>query len=74
MRKKRNNNLVAINYANGEKLYYTSYTRAGYRVGLAAASVQWACEHGNTLYDLNDKELTISLIDGSNVQYKYINN
>ena len=74
MRKKKDNNLVAINFADGEKQYYTSYTRAGYRVGLAPASVKWACNHNNTLYDLNDRELTISLVDGSMIPYKYINN
>lgn len=74
MRRKKNNNLITINYADGEKKYYTSLTRAGLSVGLAQASVKWAIEHKNVLIDLNDRELTIDITDGSEIAYKYINN
>lgn len=73
-RKKINNNLIAIKYDNGDILYYTSYCRAGSKVGIQASSAKWACEHGNKLVDYNDRELIFELVDGSNIPYKYINN
>lgn len=74
MKKKKNNNLVAIKYADGKILYFTSYNRAGVTVGLSAASVKWACHHGSVLIDNNDKEITFEIVDGSEIQYKNINN
>lgn len=74
MKKKKNNNLVVIKYTNGKTLYYTSYNRAGMKVGLSAASVKWSCEHGTTLQDNDDNEITFMIADGSEVKYKDINN
>lgn len=74
MRKKRDNNLVVLNYDDGEKKYYTSLTRAGLVVGLSSASVIWALNHNNTIEDLSGRKLTFSIVDGSEIQYKYINN
>lgn len=72
--RKKNNNLILINYTDGEKRYYTSFNRAGLSIGLAPVSVKWALDHENVITDLSDRELTIKLVDGSNIQYKYINN
>lgn len=76
MRKKKNNNLVAIIYANGngKTLYYTSSNRAGMKVGICNASVIWSCMHGTTLRDNEGNEITFAIVDGSEVKYKDINN
>ena len=72
--KKKNNNLVAIIYKDGETKYYTSPTTAGLKVGLANRSVTWAIEHGNVCTDFNDRGFIIKIVDGSEVPYKLINN
>ena len=74
MRRKMNNNLVSINYSNGNAIYYTSMNRAACRLGINPASVKWAVEHGNVLTDYEGKVFTIGIVDGSEVPYKYINN
>lgn len=74
MAKKLNNNLILLNYKDGEKKYYTSRSKAGLKLGIAPASVNWAIDHNNVLVDGNDRELTIEIVDGSEVHYKYINN
>lgn len=71
--KKRNNNLICID-VEGEKQYYTSASRAGKVLGLANCSVNWAIVHENTLVNNDGKKVRISMIDGSDVPYKYINN
>lgn len=72
-RKKTNNNLICVNAGN-EKHYFTSTSRAGQFLGLAAGSVQWAIDHENILINNKDEEVTIKIIDGSEIKYKYINN
>lgn len=74
MRRKENNNLVSINYSNGNAIYYTSMNRAALKLGIATASVKWAVEHGNVLTDYEGKVFTIGIVDGSDVPYKLINN
>lgn len=74
MGRKKNNNLVSINYSDGNVIYYTSMSHAACKLGIAAASVKWAIEHGNVLTDYEDRELTISIVDGGEVPYKLINN
>ena len=74
MRRKQNNNLVAIRYNNGDMLYFTSTNRAAMKLGIAPASVKWAIEHNNVLTDAEGKVFTIGILDGSEVPYKYINN
>lgn len=74
MRKKQNNNLVAINYNDGNMLYFTSTNRVAMKLGIAPASVKWAIEHRNVLTDVEGKVFTIGIIDGSEIPYKYINN
>lgn len=74
MAKKRNNNLVVLNYKDGEKKYYTSKNKAGLAVGIASPSVAWAIAHNNVLTDNQNREFTIGVIDGSEIKYKYINN
>lgn len=74
MRRKQNNNLVAIRYDGGNMLYFTSTNRAAMKLGIAPASVKWAIEHNNVLTDVEGKVFTIGIIDGSEVPYKLINN
>ena len=74
MRKKQNNNLVAINYNDGNMLYFTSTNRVAMKLGIAPASVKWAIEHNNVLTDVEGKVFTIGIVDGSEIPYKYINN
>lgn len=74
MQKKKDNNLIAIIYKDGERQYYTSMTRAGLKVGLTSASVKWAIEHKNECEDFNCRKLVIDVVDGSEVPYKLINN
>lgn len=72
-RKENNNNLICVT-AGTEKHYFTSTTRAGQFLGLAAGSVQWAIDHHNVLVNNKDEDVTITIVDGSEIQYKYINN
>lgn len=74
MARKKNNNLVLLNYKDGEKKYYTSLNKAGLAVGIASPSVTWAVKHNNVLTDNDDREFTIEIVDGSEIKYKYINN
>lgn len=74
MQKKKDNNLIAIIYKDGEIQYYTSMTRAGLKVGLTSASVKWAIEHKNECEDFNCRKLVIDIVDGSEVPYRLINN
>lgn len=74
MKKKNNNNLIAIRYNNGDMLYFTSINRVGMKLAIAPASVKWAIEHNNVLTDVEGKVFTIGIVDGSEVPYKLINN
>ena len=74
MRKKQNNNLIAVRYDNGRTDYYTSLNRIAIKLALAPASVKWAINHGNVLTDVEGKILTVGIVDGSEVPYKLINN
>ena len=73
MAKKKDNNLIVLDF-NGEKYYYTSTTKAGFKVCLAPASVKWAIEHNNILTTVDGRNFRIYLEDGSDIPYKYINN
>jgi hypothetical protein len=48
--------------------------KAGLFLGLATASVKWAVDHKNEIINNNDEIVTIKIIDGSEIPYKYINN
>ena len=74
MKKKNNNNLIALIYEDGDRLYYTSMTRAGLKVGLTSASIKWAIDHKNEMEDWNGRKLRTEIVDGSEVPYKFINN
>lgn len=74
IKKKQNNNLVCVTIGGTEKHYFTSNNRAGYFCGMAPVSVKWAIEHNNVFKTNDDRELTIDLVDGSEVPYKLINN
>ena len=73
MKRKTDNNLIVVDF-NGEKHYYTSPTKAGWKVCLAPASVKWAIEHNNVLCTCDGRNFRIYLEDGSDIPYKYINN
>lgn len=74
MKQKKDNNLIAVIYEDGEKRYYTSYTRAGRSCGIAQCSVDWAVRHENVLTDMNDRKFQFKIVDGSDIPYKLINN
>lgn len=74
MKKKTNNNLIAIKYSSGDMLYFTSVNRVGMKLAIAPASVKWAIDHNNVLTDIEGKTFTIEVVDGSDIPYKYINN
>lgn len=73
MKRKKDNNLVCVSL-DGAPHYFTSVTRAGKFVGLAGCSVNWALTHKNELYTEDGKSIEFSIIDGSEIPYKYINN
>lgn len=73
MKHKKNNNLILVKSGN-ETHYFTTTNRAGKYLGLQANSINWAIVHGNILFNNKNEEVTISLIDGSEIPYKYINN
>lgn len=70
---KKNNNLVLVNVGE-KKHYFTSINKAGLFLGLAPASINWAINRKNELKNNNDEIVTIEIVDGSEVPYKYINN
>lgn len=74
MRRKKNNNLILVNIGKDKKLYFTSKNRASMKLGLAIASIDWAIKHKNITRSNNDEDVTIEIIDGSEIPYKYINN
>lgn len=73
MKTKKDNNLVLVNVGN-KKHYFTSLTRAGRFLGLQSSSISWAIAHRNELTNNAGEKVTITLVDGSDIQYKYINN
>lgn len=74
MERKIDNNLIVVSYSNGDKLYFTSMSRAGVRMGITTASVKYAVEHGNKLIDSEDRVYTISIRECGEIPYKLINN
>lgn len=73
MKKKKDNNLICVNVA-GKPHYFTSPNYAGYFLGIAQCSVVWAINHKNNLTNYNGETVTIYIVDGSEIPYKYINN
>lgn len=74
MKKKKDNNLILLNFSDGRKLYYTSMNRAGKKLGLASTSIDYAITHNNKFITNDDIIVTVEKIDGSEIPYKYINN
>lgn len=73
MKRKTSNNLILVNIGE-DKYYFTSANRAGNLLGIQPNSVNWAIKHHNKLISNDDRIVTIELIDGSEIPYKYINN
>ena len=73
MSKKKDNNLILVN-SGKEKYYFTSLSRTGRFLNILPASVSWAIAHRNVLKNNRDEDVTIEIIDGSEIPYKYINN
>lgn len=69
----KNNTLVCINIGD-EKRYYTTARKAGLYLGIQSTSVLYAYKKKNRLITKDDRVCTITLEDGSDVPYKYINN
>lgn len=75
MKHTKDNKLVLVNIKNDDvirKEYFTSYSAAGLYLGIASQSVKWAINHHNELINNRDEKITIELIDGSEIPYKYI--
>jgi len=72
MKKKKDNNLVMIEFEDGRKKYYTSWNRAAMSLGIVPVSAKWAADRNNTLAT-ESGNCHIKLIDGGDIQYKYIN-
>lgn len=73
MKTKKDNNLILVNVGN-KKHYFTSLTRAGRFLGMQSSSISWAIAHRNELVNNAGETVTIEIIDGSEIPYKYINN
>ena len=74
MRKKENNNLICVE-VNNEKFYYTSMTRAANKLNVACGQVQWALLKGvNPTLPDGTRTAKVTLVDGSDIPYKLINN
>ena len=73
-KQKKDNNLICITIGNKEKRYFTSTNKASYYVGVAPCSIKWAIDHHSVSKTGDGKDIVIELVDGSEVQYKYINN
>jgi len=72
MKRRKDNNLVLLKI--GEKKYYfTSMSKAGLFIGIAAASVKWAINYNTLMKSYDDEDITFSIVDGSDIPYKYIN-
>lgn len=72
MEQKKNNNLIRVTIGD-EVFYYTSYNRAGVKLGLKAIQIQNRCFTGKpVLY--NSVLAYIDVVDGSNITYDKINN
>jgi hypothetical protein len=72
MKKKKDNNLVMVEFEDGRKNYYTSWNRAAMALNIVPVSAQYNASRGNTLKTENGN-CKIRLIDGGDIQYKYIN-
>ncbi len=73
MKRKKNNNLILVNVGM-TKHYFTSANRAGDYLGLGNNSIMWAIMHHNELSNNKGDIITVEIVDGSDVPYKYINN
>jgi len=73
MKKKKDNNLILVKSGN-RKNYFTSVSRASAFLGIGAPSVSWAIVHKNVLKNNAGDDVTIDMVDGSDVPYKLINN
>ena len=73
IKNKKDNNLVCVSI-DGTHNYFTSITKAGKFIGLAACSVTWAITHDSSLKTVDGRDVKIFIIDGSEIKYKLINN
>lgn len=73
MKNKKDNNLILVNVGD-KKYYFTSSNRAGKMLGMQNNSINWAIIHKNVLTNNAGEKVTIELVDGSDIPYKYINN
>lgn len=69
---KKNNDLICVE-SNKKKSYYTSNRRAALAIGVYAPAIQTAIDHQETLKNYAGEEVRVSLVDGSDIPYKYIN-
>ena len=74
MKKKENNNLILLSFSDGRKIYFTSMNRAGKHIGLTQASIRWSIDHNTSMKTNGDAEVYATIVDGSEIPYKLINN
>jgi len=67
------NNLIMVKSEKSSK-YFTNLNRAAKFVGIQPNSVSWAILNGNVIKDKEGNDITLSMVDGSEIPYKYINN
>lgn len=72
MEQEKNNNLIRVTIGD-EVFYYTSYNRAGVKLGLKAIQIQNRCFTGKPAL-CNGIPVYIDLVDGSKITYDKINN
>lgn len=73
MKKKNDNNLLLVKSGN-RKHYFTSISRVANFLNINPSSVAWAIGHRNVLKNNKDEDVTIEIVDGSDIPYKLINN
>lgn len=74
MKEKKNNNLIKVEIDN-QTFYYTSLNRAAYKLGIQSNSINWAIVRGiNPKLPDGTYRAKVSIVDGSEISYKYINN
>lgn len=77
MKHKKDNNLILVKIHCQDGLiqneYFTSLSGAGLYLGVAAQSIKWAINHHNILVNNEGLQITIEMVDGSEIPYKLIN-
>ena len=75
MGKKKNNNLIKVVKNGIEEQYFTSRRQAGLFCDKPECSILWHLNHTGKFKDEQTGDMfEISIVDGAEIAYKYINN